>query len=185
MWVQATLTVADLEAFVARAFPLSVELDSVHVTIAAPTSVVLVADLGLRLAAHAKLRVTIVGIHVPLTVELAEVVLVPTLQRRQGRDTLDLLLRVEELGLKNLPKFVDHEVTSRVRAALDRPILSWDFGRTLDFTFQLPAALESMDALRLHATHADLKIGHEGLTLACTFALDVHSSPDGVRTKPA
>ncbi len=177
MWVQATLSVADLEAFVAHAFPLSVDLDSVHVTVELPTSVLLVADLGLRLAAHAKLHVTVVGIEVPLTVELAEVVLVPSIRREDDRDRLDFVLRVEELDFKNLPAFVDREIMSRVRASLERPIFSWDFTKTLDFTFGLPMALESMDTLRLHAIKGDLKIGQEGLTLAFTFALDVHDRP--------
>jgi len=177
MWVQATLSVADLEALVARAFPLSVDLESAHVTVDLPTSVVLVADLGLRLAAHAKLRVTVVGIEVPLTVELAEIVLVPTIRRERDRDRLDFVLRVDDLDIKNLPAFVDREITSRVRAALDQPIFSWDFTETLDFTLSLPAVLESIDTVRLHAIKGDLKIGHEGLTLACTFALEVRNPP--------
>lgn len=176
MWVQATVSVADLEAFVARSFPLSVDLESVHVAVGRPTSVVLVADLGLRLAAPAKLHVTLAGVEVPLTVELAEIVIVPAIRREEGRDRLDFVLRVDELDFKNLPAFVDREIMGRVRAALGQPIVSWDFTRTLDFTFGLPRALESMSTLRLHAIKGDLRIGQEGLTLAWTFAVDVGSA---------
>jgi len=176
MWLQATLTTADLALALRRFCPARIQLDEGRwLSIARPHSVKLLPDLGARFVTEAKLRWSVLGIDVPITVNEAEIFLKPRIATEEGgtHQSLCFDLSIGEFDLKYVPSVFDAGIASKINDALKDANISWDFSKTLDFHFGMPEQLSPIDSVHLQARWADLKISDVALTIATTLTVDV------------
>ncbi|MDP3275226.1 MAG: hypothetical protein Q8Q09_08535 [Deltaproteobacteria bacterium] len=181
MWLQATLTTADLALALHHFCPARIQLDEERwLSIARPHSVKLLPDLGARFVTEAKLRWSVLGIDVPVTVKEAEIFLIPRIAIEEGgtRQCLCFDFRIGELDLKYVPHLLDVGIASKINDALKEANISWDFSKTLDFHFAMPKQVSPIDSVHLQAHGADLKVSDVALTIATSLTLEVS------RTRP-
>jgi hypothetical protein len=176
MWMQATLSTEDLTRALESLCPARIDLaDDRWIDLARPRSVTLIPDLGLRVLFEARVRWSLIGIDVPVTVNEVELLLAPKVVPKGDSSVIAFEMQVGALDLKFVPAPIDGTVADRINAALveARPSMVWDFRKTLDFTFELPAALSPAEKARLHAKWAEMKVTAEAVSLAVSFELDV------------
>ena len=130
-------------------------------------------DLGARFVTEAKLRWTVLGIDVPITVQEAEIFLKPRIDTEGAQRSLAFAISIGEFDMKYVPAFVDRGIASKINDALAEAKISWDFSKTLDFNFALPKQLSPVDSVRLQARWAELKISDVALTIATSLVVDV------------
>lgn len=176
MLLQATLTLDDLEDAMARFTPLEIRLGELEgkdrtLFVESPGRVTLVADRGLRIETTARLSWTIAGIDVPVVVQAAQIILLPEIAQRDGRDILRFQLVLESADLKHVPAFVDAKVVDQVNEALkaDDARPTWSFLDTLSFTVNLPARLRSARTFALDAKWGAMKITEEAVTFTVSY----------------
>lgn len=140
----------------------------------------LLAGFGARFITEAKIRWSVLGIDVPITVLEAEVFLKPHIEADPGEAHQRLLfdLSLGEFDVKFVPHVIEERIVSKINDALAEANVAWDFSKTLDFHFGMPEQLSPVDSMHLQARWADLKISDVALTLAASFTLDMQ------RTRP-
>lgn len=174
MWLQATLTTADLALALRRFCPARIQLDEGRwLSVARPRSVKMLPDLGARFVTEAKLRWTVLGIDVPLTIQEAEIFLKPRIDTDGAHQSLAFAISIGDFDLRYVPQFVDRGIASKINVALAEAKISWDFSKTLDFNFGMPKELSPVDSVHLQARWADLKISDVALTIATSLVVDV------------
>lgn len=195
MLLHATLGLDDLTDAVNRLTPLEVRLGDLEgkartLFVERPDRVTLVPDRGLRIETAARLRWTIAGVVIPVTVQAARILVVPEIVRRDERDLLRLSLILESADLRHVPAFVDAKVVDEVNEALRaedaRP--TWHFLDTLTFRIGLPARLRSAEALELVARWGamDIRKNEVVLTVSYVSAVDAGPAPaEGASTSTA
>jgi len=165
MLLQATFGLDDLIDALQRFTPLELRLGDLEgkdrtLFIERPERVTLVPERGLRIETTARLKWTVAGISVPVTVQAAQLLLIPEIAQREGRDVLRFQLVLESADLKHVPAFLDAKVVDEVNEALQaddaRP--TWGFLDTLSFSVGLPARLVSARAFELNAYWGAMKI---------------------------
>jgi hypothetical protein len=174
MWLEAILTPKDFEDFLPTIIPLEIALEEsgkralfletvIHVGIA--------AGQGIVLEAAARLRWTVAGVEVPITIRSARVLLLPTIEVREGLEALVFAMRVEHADFVALPDFVDDTIRTHVNEALaSGPArLVWSFTRTLDFHFELPPSMKPARHIDLAAKWGEVRITEEAVILAVSF----------------
>lgn len=176
MWLQATLTTADLAFALRRFCPARIQLDDDRwLSIARPRSVKLLADVGARFVTDAKLRWTVLGIDVPITVQEVEIFLKPRIDTdaAQAHQRLVFDLSLGDFDMKYVPQLIDGAIATKINGALAEAKIAWDFSKTLDFHFGMPKQLSPVDSVHLQARWADLKISDVAITLAASFTVDM------------
>lgn len=171
-----TLTVADLEQIIGQLCPARIALDEGRwIDIATPTTVEFVEGRGARLVTEAKIRWTVVGIDVPITVKGVEVFLEPKMVTREEKQLLAFALSIAELDLKFVPSLLDKGIGNKINSELsaNAAALEWDFVRTLDWHFTLPKQLAPADSLHLQAKWGELKIGNDAMTIMASMDVDI------------
>ena len=145
-----------------------------YLWLAPPSAVELVAGRGVRITTRAKLQWDVIGIPVPITMRSVSVLLLPSIERRDGHDALVFRGELEEADLTLLPSFVEGSLVDLINAKLSAPdtALPWNFIKTLDFTFTLPDTIQPLKTLRLHALAGSVEVGTDALTLGVTWGLD-------------
>lgn len=176
MLLQATLGLDDLTDAMQRFTPLEIRLGDLEgkertLVVERPDRVALVPDRGLRIETTARLSWTIAGVVVPITVQAAQLMLLPEIVQRDGRDVLRFLLVLEGANLKHLPAFVDAKVVEEVNQALQaddaRP--TWGFLETLSFSVRLPARLRSARTFELNARWGAMKITDAAVVFTVSY----------------
>lgn len=184
MLLHATLGLDDLTDAVNRLTPLEVRLGDLEgnartLFVERPDRVTLVPDRGLRIETAARLRWTIAGVVIPVTVQAARILVVPEIVRRDERDLLRLSLILESADLRHVPAFVDAKVVDEVNEALRaedaRP--TWHFLDTLTFRIGLPARLRSAEALELVARWGAMDIRENEVVLTVSYVSAVDAGP--------
>ncbi|HEX7602740.1 MAG TPA: hypothetical protein VF316_14085 [Polyangiaceae bacterium] len=176
MWLQATFTTADLAHAFERICPAHVRIDEDRwIDIARPTTLELIDGIGVRLITEARIRWTVIGIDVPITVKEAEIFLVPRLVEVDGHTVLELTPRLGDFDLKFVPHLVDEGIATRINEALvnERGAMQLDFAKMLDWMVPLPKALAPADSVHLQAKWAEFRIADDAITFAVSFGADV------------
>jgi hypothetical protein len=175
VWFEAILPLQDLDQALRDFAPTTIALrEDGELCLGAPTSVTLVPGRGLRVVSPAKLRWVVLGLHVPVTIESATVLLEPAVRRVPGQgDALAFHLQLEALSVAAIPAMVESAVVDRINAELAHrhAELVWEFSRALSQCFELPAILEPARGLDLKVAWGDLRITAD----AVVFAISVHT----------
>jgi hypothetical protein len=187
MILQATLGLDDLTDAMQRFTPLEMrlgDLDSKDRTLFVdrPNRVTLVPDRGLRIDTTAHLTWTIAGVIVPVTVQAAQIILLPEIAQKDGRDVLRFQLLLESADLKHVPAFIEAKVVDQVNEALraDDARPTWRFLDTLSFIVGLPKRLKSARAFELEAKWGAMNITDS----AIVFNVSYHSAVTVTEKKP-
>jgi hypothetical protein len=187
MMLQATVDLEDLTAALGRLTPLEFRLGDPDgaervLFVERPDRVTLVPDKGLRIETTARLRWTIAGIVVPVTVSSAQLLLTPEIEQKNGRDILHFSFFVEHADLKHVPAFVDTRIIDQVNESLraDGARVEWDFLRTLTFSIKLPPRLKSAQRFDLDAQWGAVKVTDRGLV----FSVGYHSAVEAKLQTP-
>jgi hypothetical protein len=170
MWLEAILSREDLEHVLRDLTPTKIELrEDGDLYLGAPTSVTLVAGRGLRIVSPAKLRWTVLGIHVPLTIDSATVVLEPVVRRSPGTpDVLAFQIQLEALSVAAVPDILEGTIVEKVNRELTHrhAELVWEFSDTLSHRFALPDLLTPARRLDLQVAWGEIRIDDAALVLA-------------------
>jgi hypothetical protein len=180
----ATVTNADLEALVAEAMPMRVEISARpqrRVEIAQPSLVELVPGQGLRLRGEARLTWEL---PFPVTLRTWQALLVPSIETRDGMQVLAFEPVLEALDLQSLPGFLDERIAGAINEALEayRHKLAWAFGKTLAVKLQLPTRISPSGRFELSANRGDVEVTADALRLTIGFAAHVLRGPAIVTT---
>ncbi|CAN5267654.1 hypothetical protein BH09MYX1_BH09MYX1_53680 [soil metagenome] len=175
MWLQATFTTDDLNYAINQFCPAHVEIDEGRwIDIARPTSLKLIPNRGVRLVTEARLRWTVIGIDVPITILEAEIFFEPKLVMREEKQVLTFGISVGDLDLKFVPHLLDKGIAATINAELSTKAgIEWDFMKTLDFHIPLPKQLSPVDALHLHSKWAEIKVRSRAISLVVSFGAEI------------
>jgi len=177
MWIQALLTSTELEVALAELLPMKVLLDGCdpnrYLRVEKPSLVVTTHE-GMRLTTSACLQWDVIGIKVPLVMRHVALTLIPSIEPRDGQDTLVLSLRLDEADLSGMPEFVETSLLKRVNNELakERARIVWEFTHTLDFNFSLPERIVGTPRVRLFAHQGAAKMSDEGIVIAARFRVE-------------
>lgn len=183
MILQATLGLDDLTDGMERFTPLEMrlgDLDSKDRTlfVARPSRVTLVPDRGLRIETTAHLTWTIAGVVVPVAIQAAQIILIPEIVPKDGRDVLRFQLVLESADLKHVPAFLEAKVVDQVNDALkaDDARPTWRFLDTLSFIVGLPKRLQSARAFELDAKWGAMNITDSAVVFTVSYRSAVTST---------
>lgn len=177
MLLQVSLALDDLTLALSRLTPLELDLHEEggperRLFIEPPEHLELVPDRGLRIATNARLRWTIAGVVIPVTVTSAQLLLLPELVTVNDRDALAFSFFVEHADLKHVPAFLDSKVVDEVNDALRKPDARpvWEFLDTLAIGFDLPPNIRPpSQRFELAPRWGALKITDQELVFSVSF----------------
>ena len=176
MLLQVTLDLESLSSTIHQLLPFEIRLSDADgpdhtLFVDRPEHLEIVADRGLRMDAPARLRWTIAGVAVPVTVTSARILLIPEIAEREGHDYLSFSFFVEQADLKHVPAFIDDKVVDKVNEALrsEGARLEWKFLDTLTFGCDLPASIKPKRRLELNPRWGALKITEEAFICSVSY----------------
>lgn len=183
MQLTAILTRSDLASLVETMTPLRVELKDRPrrvVTFDPPQLVELVAGVGLRVRGGARFSWSIAGVPVPVTVRGWQVLLVPSIGRREGAHVLVFEPVLEELDFERLPAFAAQRITAVINEALggQKHRLAWNFTRTLSYAHALPARVSPPMRFELRPDGGTVTVTEEEVRVTASFRAAVRRPAD-------
>jgi hypothetical protein len=176
MWIEAVLLTEELSMLVGQFAPVTIRLgEDGELQVHDPSEITIVPDVGLRVVCKAKLRWTVLGFAVPVTLDSLAVLLLPAIVKRGDVDVLVFRLEIEEADIAGLPTGIDSRITDIVNHELEAKHveLSWDYAATLNHQFDLPDLLKPVERLKLTVGGARVKASGGSLALAIEFYVDV------------
>jgi hypothetical protein len=182
MWLEAVVPQQDWTVLLRELLPAAIRLgEDGELLVSEPTGVSLVADVGLRVVCKGTLRWTILGIHVPVTIESLAVVVRPEIVATREGQRLVFKLQIDHADVAGLPTVLDDRVTDRVNRELEAKHveLSWDYAGTLSHVFDIPPSLQPLEQLALTVVDARVKATGDALGLALRFQATVHRREAG------
>jgi hypothetical protein len=177
MWLEAIVPKDDLTHLAAEILPLTVHLgNDGELFLHDPTEVALVADVGLRLVCAVRLRWSVLGISVPITVRSVSVLLRPEVVAAGDGDKIAFKLEIDHLDMAGLPAGIDAGIVHLVNRELEAKHLdlSWGYAATLSHVFDLPDMLRPSEKLELAVDGARVRATEDALGLAIQFKARVH-----------
>jgi hypothetical protein len=187
MWLDAVVNSADLQKVVDKLTPATIPLGSRgHLFFDAPAEVSLVADRGMRIRCHAKLLWPVLGIDVSVTVSSMTVMIVPSIESRDGERVLMFTPEVEALDLALLPDIGDAEVRGFINRELQakRIELPWKYKQTLDHQFVLPDWFRSGATFDIRSNGAAVKVTNNSIGLAIALSASIGASDEREEALP-
>lgn len=172
MWIEAIVLRQDLLALARQMSPVQIRLgDDGRLDLSDPSEVVLVEGVGLRFTCEAKLHWSFLGISIPISIHALTVVVEPQVEVQEGAECVVFALRIEHADVAGLPTIIDERITDLVNQELaaKRIELAWPYGATLDHEFMLPSDLRPLEALKLQAVEARVKVTGDAFGLAIRF----------------
>jgi hypothetical protein len=172
MQITARLDEATIIRLMNELFPLTIALDDSSderwLEIAAPQHVELVAAVGLRVRTTGRLRWTLAGMSVPVTLNVVQLLLRPEIGGDERGGMLVLHPELEELDLKNIPSMIDQPIQNAINQRLDAEAhrLAWHFGESLGLTVPLPPEISPPHTLHIQAPHAAVVVDSDALRLS-------------------
>jgi hypothetical protein len=180
MWLDAVVTSADLKKVVEQLTPATVPLGSRgHLFFDATSDVSLVAERGLRIRCHAKLLWPVLGIDVAITVTSMTLMIVPSIESRDGARLVVFSPEVEALDLALLPDIGDAELRAFINRELSakRVELPWNYKQTLDHQFALPEWFRAGATFDIRSNGAAVQVTNDAIGLAINLSASV--GPNG------
>ena len=176
MWVEAILAKDDVISLVGDLLPLSIHLgenldDGHYLELFEPRDVSLVEGRGLRMSCGARIRWPILGVDLPVTVELVTLSLCPSIPEPPNQDELIFKLTIEAIDFAWTPSIIDDRIVEKINHELakKRALLSWRFGETLSHVFEMPPILRPLDAVALDVGWGQVRVTNEALVIAVSF----------------
>lgn len=158
----------EIVRLVEEATPLEIDLGHKRsVSFGRPEVVELVPRTGLRVRGDAKLVWEVAGLTLPITLRRWQMLLVPSIVRRDGTVVLAFDPVLEDLDFKGVPAAFDERIADAINegVASQRNKLSWNLSRLLGSSTRLPARVSpggSFDitpvAARVDVAGAELRI---------------------------
>ncbi|HMI88113.1 MAG TPA: hypothetical protein VK550_28710 [Polyangiaceae bacterium] len=188
MWLDAIVTSADLQNVVDQLTPATVPLGTRgHLFFDAPAEVSLVAERGLRVRCHAKLSWPVLGIDVGITIRSMTVVVVPSIESRDGERVIVFSPEVDALDLALLPDIGDAEVRSFINRELQakRIELPWNYKQTLDHQFPLPDWFRSGAMFDIKSNGAAVKVTNDSVGVAIDLTASIQAVEPASSARPA
>ena len=143
-----------------------------------PTSISLVPDSGLRIVCAANFHWPVLGIGIPISIRELTVLLRPEIDK--GRETGPLVFRavIEDADLVGVTDTIDAHIVDKVNEELvsNHMNLSWDFAKTLSYSFKLPATIASISTLDLKVSWSRVHVTSEALVWAVAYTFDGHAA---------
>jgi len=191
MLLQANLSRGDLAHFLGMLTPLTIRLSEpagpLHeLVISPPDTIELVPARGLRIVTTLLLSWTVAGVEVPIKANLAQLLLLPTIAVRDGRNALVFSLLLEAIDLRHVPGFLDAPILERINRAFAEQdaTLSWDFIKTLSFDFKMPSRMTSVDRITLNAGKGVVRVTGEAIHVAVSFETAAVLASDAAASPP-
>jgi hypothetical protein len=176
MRLEATLSQENVAELVRQFVPLELEMGDIgkgerFIAIDEVSDITLVADAGVRVACKAHLRWPVLGLHVPVRVSVLDVLLRPSIEMRDGHQSLIFALTIEHAEIAWSPTRVSESITERVNRELaeQHVELSWNFARTLSHVFRLPEMMRSAATFGLEVTEGQISVTERALRMAVLF----------------
>lgn len=132
----------EIDELVSELTPLRIDLGRKRsVSFGRPELVELVPDTGLRVRGDAKMVWDFAGLTLPVTLRTWQLLLVPSIARRDGALFLAFDPVLEELDFKRVPGFFDERIADAVNegVASQGGRLSWNLARLIGSSTRLPA----------------------------------------------
>ena len=173
MWLEAILSRQDLERVLGELTPTTIKLgEDGELHLNRPTLVTLVEGQGLEVDCPAKLRWSVLGIHLPVAIESVTLRLIPSVLQRDGGDVLAFHVKLLALDVSAMPSIIEDRVVALVNGELSgrHAELVWDFRETLSHRFRLPELLEPARSLDVEIAWGEMRVSAEALV----FAISVH-----------
>jgi hypothetical protein len=177
MWIEVLISQKDLAEVAGQMAPLTIQLGKDgRLEVTDPSEVRLVEGQGLLLTCKARLRWSVLGVDVPVTIRTLSLRVRPEIVRDEGgASSLAFAFHIENADIAVLPGLLDRSVTDLVNRELEarRHDLSWHYGETLSHSFKLPAALHPLETIDVSAVDAQVKLAGAMLAFAVRFEVDV------------
>jgi hypothetical protein len=187
MWLDAVVTTADFQKVADQLAPATVPLgDRGHLFFDAPADVSLVAERGLRVRCHAKLKWPVLGIEVGVTVRSMTVLIVPSVESRDGEQVIVFSPEVDALDLALLPDIGDDELRAFINRALQekRIELPWKYKQTLDHQLAMPEWFRAGAIFDIQSNGAAVKVTNDSVGLAIGLSASIEATPGTERESP-
>lgn len=174
MWVEAVLSKEDLTQVVGDFLPTTIRLgEDGELHLEDPSDVKLVENDGLYIRCSGRVKWSLLGFTVPVTIKQLAVCISPFIEKRPNGDHLRFKVRIDDLDLALVPGILDTQIVSKVNAEIGKTPLAWNFTQTLSHTFQLPKALNAPRSLGLQVQWGEAKVTAEALVLVVSFKAEV------------
>lgn len=173
MWVEAIVSLEDVQALAAELLPVRVQLGAAdadhYLYLSAAREVALVEGRGLRVVCDAQIRWPVLGMDIPISVDSLTVILEPTIPDES--DQLFIGVQLEHADVAWVPSLLDKTIVSAINEALKQKNaeLAWSFAPTLSREFALPEMLQPVRALGLQAGWGKVRITSEAMVLVVSF----------------
>lgn len=168
--IAAMLDHDTVRQLLSEVLPLTVDLgDESHkdrwIVIDPPQLLEFVPAQGIRVQTSAKLHWTVAGVGVPFTVNSIRLLLKPVVDAAKAR--LNLVIKLEETDLANVPKMIDRSVVTQLNARLEgRPdVLGWNFGKTLAIRLALSEKMAPLEAFEMNAGAMGVEVSRDALRI--------------------
>ena len=158
----------EIDRVVADLTPLKIDLGKKRsVAFGRPDLVELVPRTGLRVRGDAKMIWEIAGLTLPVTLRTWQLLLVPSIARKDGAIVLAFDPVIEDLDFKSVPGFFDERIADAINegVASQRGRLAWNLSRLLGSNRRLPPRVApggSIDVApltgRVEVTASELRI---------------------------
>jgi hypothetical protein len=151
----------EIERVAAELTPLRIDLGRKRsVSFGRPALVELVPKTGLRVRGDAKMIWDFAGLTLPIALRTWQLLLVPSVVRRDGSLFLAFDPVLEDLDFKRVPGFFDERIADAINegVASQRGRLSWNLARLLGSSTRLPARVSPAGSIELVpvAAHVDI-----------------------------
>jgi hypothetical protein len=184
--ITALLDLATLEQMLSELLPLHVRLGDHggpdrYFSVDEPTLVELIEGRGLRVRASAKAHWTLGGMPIPLTIDSIIFMLEPQIAPPPEPGKLLFKLKVEALGLKNVPGFIEESMVPLINEGLAvlEGAIGWDYAKTLNIKKEIPPLAAPLEAFTLAAGKAHIAVTKEAVILQ--LGLEMHFVQAGVK----
>lgn len=176
--VDVTLNRAALIELLEQAGPLRIHLteadeDRRWVELEAPSEVIFVPGIGVRLVTRGRMRHELAGVGIPFGIRRLQILFTPEVVHGPHGQRLDFRLRIEEADLENVPGLVEGALIPKVNDALEpaRLGLFWDVSTTLSRAVSLPERFEPLDRFATSARAAHASVTSDAIVLRLSLAL--------------
>jgi hypothetical protein len=183
--VKLTLIIGkdEIDRIVSELTPVKIDLGRKgNVSFGRPALVELVPNTGLRVRGDAKMVWDVAGLTLPVTLRTWQLLLAPSIARRNGSLVLAFDPVLEDLDLTLVPGFFDERIIDAINegVASQRGKLAWNLSRLLGSSTRLPARVSPGGFVELAPSMANVAISASELRV--DVDLEAHAADHAVAT---
>jgi hypothetical protein len=112
---------------------------------------------------------------IPVTATSTQLLLIPTVVTKDGRDELSFSGEIEAIDLRHVPHLVEEVVLTHVNKALatEPARFGWNYIKTLTFGFDMPTRIHPVEQITLGAGSGKVAVTEEAVLLTVFFEAGV------------